>query len=49
MSVNTLLLVIGVLILPKSNGRRQSRIEKVKGVLCRSRRGITILNLIELG
>jgi hypothetical protein len=49
MSVNTLLLVIGVLILPESNRRRQSRIKKVKGVLCYSRRGITILNLIKLG
>jgi hypothetical protein len=49
MVVNVLLPVMGVLKLLEPNCSRQSRIEKTKGVLGCSRKGVTELNLVELG
>jgi hypothetical protein len=49
MVVNVLLPVMGVLELLEPDCGGQSGIEKTKGALGRSRRGVTELNLVELG
>jgi hypothetical protein len=49
MFVNVLLLVIGVYELLKLDYSKQSRIEETKGALGHSRKGVTKLNLVELG